>query len=654
MRIMSWSVWASCLIVSPSQPDNFPQTIHAPPGRLQTSWVGNSFGGNGGPNGFGYWVQNASARSIVTPDGTMIVGIDWDEAGRCVGLYKDGRINRILLKAEGGKLPDSAWGWGTGNDGAIAAVGMDLYVGTKGKKLLHFQWEPGKLDSARFLGATDLSASPLGLSARGDVLAVVNAKRIEIWSIPQKELLRGFDVAAQDAALAPDGSIWLLTGGHIRHYSAEGRDLHIELPDVGNPTALAFAHHDNTLLVCDDGPRQQVLVYDVSAEKPRLVRAIGQKGGLQAGVPGKMGPDKFFSLRGAGTDRDGNLYVSMSFGKGPSGSLALRSLSSRGELRWELYSQAFVDTFGFDPDADGKVVYGRLGLFDLDLSRQKSGSEWSLRAITVDHVAHPKDDRLNGGASVIVRRLKNRRILYTIGQYGGGFKLYTFEEPAGLVARPAGEIHAKDTWAWDVDSQGAIWHGDAPKRTIRRYVFAGWDEKQQPQYHWDKFDQWDWPQDFELVRRVAYSADTDSLYLFGYLKGEAIDSWGVVGRTARRYDGWRSGKPTLAWTKALPLTPDGERKGKPLSAESVAVVGDYLFVGMCKPQDNRQYVHVFAAKDAGYVGSFWPGESVGGQAGWLDMPYALQGLKRRNGEYLLLVEEDFRGKNILYRWTPNR
>jgi hypothetical protein len=655
MRSIGLSVLVAWLICGPALAQNVPKEPHAPPGRVRTSWVGNSFGGDGGPNGFGYWVQNASARSTVTPDGTMIVGIDWDEAGRCVGLYKDGRTNRVLLKAEGGSLPDSAWGWGTGNDGAVTAAGSAIYVGTKGKKLLQFRWEPGQLDSARFVGAADLPAVPVGLCARGDVLAVVTEARVDLWSIPRLKPLRGFDVpAARDAAIAGDGSLWVLAGDRVRHFSAEGRDLNAELPDAGRPTALAFAHHDDSLLVCDDGPQQQVLVYDVSGDSPRRIRAVGQEGGLRAGVPGRMAADKFFSLRGAGTDRAGNLYVSMSFDKGPGGSLTLRSLSPRGERRWELVSQAFVDTFGFDPDADGQVVYGRLGLFDLDLSRTEPGSEWSLRAITIDPLSRPKDDRLKGGTSALVRRLDGRRILYTIGQYGGGYTLYTFDEPAGLVARQAGAIHADDTWAWDVDAEGAIWHGDAPGRTIRRYPFGGWDAKQKPRYDWDHFDRWEWPADFELVRRVVYRGDTDSLYLFGYLKGQAIDSWGVAGRTARRYDGWRSGKRTLAWTKALPMTPDAEGKGKPLSAESVAVVGDYLFVGMCKPQDNREYVHVFATRDAGYVGCFWPGESVGGQAGWLDMPYALAGLKRQDGEYLLLAEEDFRGKNLLYRWRPNR
>jgi hypothetical protein len=34
------------------------------------------------------------------------------------------------------------------------------------------------------------------------------------------------------------------------------------------------------------------------------------------------------------------------------------------------------------------------------------------------------------------------------------------------------------------------------------------------------------------------------------------------------------------------------------------------------------------------------------------MPYSVAAMKRKNGDYLILVEEDWRGKNILYRWTP--
>lgn len=156
-----------------------------------------------------------------------------------------------------------------------------------------------------------------------------------------------------------------------------------------------------------------------------------------------------------------------------------------------------------------------------------------------------------------------------------------------------------------------------------------------------------------MIRRIIYDNRTDSLYLFGYLTGQEIDSWGVVGRVARRYDGWTTGTPKLAWTRQLPVNPDGEAKGQPLTPESAALAGDYLFIGMCKPENGKQYVHIYRLADAKFVGSLWPGESVGGQAGWLDMPYAVQAMRRKDGEYILLVEEDFRGKNLLYRWRPH-
>jgi hypothetical protein len=97
-----------------------PDEVQPPPGTYTTSWVGNSFGGDGGPNGFGYWVQNGVDEIEVTPDGTVIAGVEWDEAGRCAGLYKDGRLNRALLKAE--KIPQSAWGWNTANNALAVQV----------------------------------------------------------------------------------------------------------------------------------------------------------------------------------------------------------------------------------------------------------------------------------------------------------------------------------------------------------------------------------------------------------------------------------------------------------------------------------------------------------------------------------------------------
>jgi hypothetical protein len=486
-----------------------------PPGTYRTSWVGNTFGGDGGPNGFGYWVQNAADEIEVTPDGTVFAGLAWDEAGRCAGLYKDGRVNRLLLKApERDKLADSAWGWGTGNE-AVAVSGEHLYMGTKGKKLLHFIWKPGELDSARFVEAVDTSAEAVGLGARDGRVVVVYPDELELRRGSDLKVEGHFKVrAARDVAVAADGSFWVLAGDTVRHFGKSGKDLGVNVPGLDRPSALALDPRDGRLIVCDNGLRQQVLFFDTK-DKPRLTATFGEEGGLMAGTPGLAAPTKLFGLRGAGTDAAGNLYVALGFDNGPNGNLVLRSFDPAGKLRWEVMSLAFVDTFGFDPDSDGAVVYSRTAVLDLDLARRQPGREWRLRGFTVGYPNRPDNDRLKYGCSVMVRNLQGRRLLYTIGQYAGGYRLHTFDGPNGLVAREVDRIHGEDQWAWHVAENGDIWHGDAPKRTIRRYAFKGWKPYGKPDYDWKNPQTWPWPEDFELVRRIIYQQSNDTLYLFG-------------------------------------------------------------------------------------------------------------------------------------------
>jgi hypothetical protein len=226
---------------------------------------------------------------------------------------------------------------------------------------------------------------------------------------------------ARDVAIAGDGSLWVLAGNSIRNRTGEGKDLGVAIPGVERPTAVSFDARGR-LLVCDDGRRQQVLTFDVTGP-PRRVAAFGDEGGLLSGTPGRVAPHKLFALRGAGTDAAGNLYVAMGFSGAPVGNCILRSFDPSGNLRWELYSTAYVDTFGFDPDSDGAVIYGRTAVFDLDLAKRKSGAEATLRAITLDHLHEPDDDRIKYGCSVVVRNLDGRRLVYMIGQYVGGYRL---------------------------------------------------------------------------------------------------------------------------------------------------------------------------------------------------------------------------------------
>lgn len=54
--------------------------------RHRTSWLGNTFGG--GPR----WVQHDAESVQVLADGALVVGSSWDEAGREVGLYRNGDV----------------------------------------------------------------------------------------------------------------------------------------------------------------------------------------------------------------------------------------------------------------------------------------------------------------------------------------------------------------------------------------------------------------------------------------------------------------------------------------------------------------------------------------------------------------------------------
>lgn len=123
---------------------------------------------------------------------------------------------------------------------------------------------------------------------------------------------------------------------------------------------------------------------------------------------------------------------------------------------------------------------------------------------------------------------------------------------------------------------------------------------------------------------------------------------------AQRYDGWLAGNPRVVWTNNhLPTSPDYD--GKAITPKSVDLAGDYLFFGMVFPDiDGNHYTHILRASDGSYAGAFLPGAPVGGgsMVGWCDMPYAVQAIRRANGEYLILEEEDWRGKNLLFRWRP--
>jgi hypothetical protein len=81
-----------------------PTALHPPPGRYETSWLGNSFSGASNR-----WVQDFVIGAQVRPDGTLNTWSHWDEGGHRFGVYRDGDvIGNQDVKANSLEVADKA------------------------------------------------------------------------------------------------------------------------------------------------------------------------------------------------------------------------------------------------------------------------------------------------------------------------------------------------------------------------------------------------------------------------------------------------------------------------------------------------------------------------------------------------------------------
>ena len=617
------------------------------PGTYRTTWVGNTFDG-AGSSARGRWIQNMIAAATVTPDGTVIAASVWDEAGRCVGLYRDGQPNEKLLQQYDGRGGHEAWGWGTASE-SVAAEGAHIFVvNTKGE-LMRFRWSPPNIHEAAYVDQVQ-TAEAQALDARGDLLVVARKDGVVELRSTEDLSQRGQFIAeaVRSVAIDPSGaSVWLVEGDQIVQRDLEGKTLDGKAPEAERPAALSFAP-DGRLVVCDDGPAQQVLIYESQYGALRLVERFGQPGGLRAGTPGVVAPDKLYGLRGAGFDQEGNLYVALCINVQGAGT-AIRSFDPDGALRWEVESHAFCDVYGFDPESDGTIIYGMDEIFTFDPDAAP-GEGWRTQALTLDAIAYPDDPRIQGrSGSAFLRRHEGRRLLLTIPQQANRIEAFVFEDTPSQIAHYAGRL-IEGGWALHVDSRGDIWRGDAPGRTIRRHRFTGWDETGMPVFEIEEPETYPWPDHYTEIARVHFIPETDTLYISGYTEAITSSSWGLIGGVLERYDGWTSGAPTRRWrVEKLPTDQDG------LYPKSFYVAGDYVFTVQVKPTDGvPAIVRVYGADDGATVGFMRPGPEVGGNSGWVDMSHGLQAIQRNNGDYLVIVEENYRAKNLIYHWRPDQ
>jgi hypothetical protein len=708
----------------------------APLSRLNAtvSWLGNTFPGATA------WVQQDVKTIHVLPDGTVYTNVEWDEGGGQVAAYRDGTLLAIARHTHG---------WGQEGGLAVAANTKYLYLGqsmnNEGGGLKDPDTWPPKgrawFGVARRLRSDITQPAPFagGKGGKGDTLPRcflplvetsdhgvtadlpgLAANDLRLYaSNPHHRRIDVLDAETMQPvahwpcdrpgplALDADGSLWVLqTAGdsqpaRVLRLDREGRPLpqRIAFPDGVVPTAIAVDPPRHRLLVADDGPDQQIRIYDQIDRDPRLAGTLGVKGGILAGPrPGQVGPLRFNRPSGVGVDDPGNIYVACD-GQSAGGGTGLESYSPEGSLRWRVVGLEFVDMADVDPGSDSDI-YTKEEHFHTDATRPR-GQEAQYVGFTIDRLAYPDDPRLHiGSAGAWVRRIEGRPFLFVTEMNAGPLQLYRFDPehhgeiaiPSALFAPnrlksptdPAWPAHQPEQgeWIWrDADGNGRFdapeyttngtsdrpaaqgwWvddHGDVWLATetsgIRKFPHQGLDAAGNPVYDFASMHTFPAPPGpLERIKRLRYDSASDVMYLGGTTAQHANQHWKPMGPVICRYDAWSHGPKLPTWTIVAPYATgsSGHESCEPMGFD---VAGDYLFVpytGASKANGFKTgHIEVFRSKDGASVGHFEPPNDIG-EIGLQDIRECLRAHRRADGEYLVFLEEDAKAKILIYHWRP--
>jgi outer membrane protein assembly factor BamB len=677
------------------------------PVTYKTSWLGNTIGGGK------LRVQNNIEAMYVTANGTIYTNSHWDEAGTESVIYQDGKVIAAL---------EDTHGWNRGGGKAITGDQNYIYLAMVQEGMNNPQQDYPAVGTtwfcvrrydksgkpAPFLGGRGWDKTMLITSNKNEVtgLAIAenklyvsqaSANQILIYNTRTMQKIGSFAVSSPEAiAIDRSGNLWVIhsktadISPRIWRYSPQGIQL-AEIKDIVEPTAIAI-DHQGRLLVTENGPRQQILIYDIN-KQPVQIGTFGDKKGIYGAVPGEVKDLKFYGLTGIGTDAGGNIYLNNSSQKSGTD---LRKFSPSGKKQWQLLGLIFVDNADSDPKTDGIEVFTKVREFSLDYS-QVAGKQWTYKSYTLNPFKYPQDPRLHTSPDgTFFRRIQGRPILFLTDMYNSFLQIYRFQPSTdGKIAIPSGMFVGskagaeksiigdwpanqplKGEWIWRdmngngafeqneydtsqdypyiggwwVDNRGDIWKALRTQDGIgiRHYPFQGFDHQGNPIYKYQGtrgMEKQKTPNIFNDLRRIEYFPETDTMYLSGFtLEHPAIkDDAKIIGTEIARFDHWSQGNRLPRWRTLVPYDSSGNRE---VTTAALSVGGEYVFAVTVKPAE----IYVYKAATGKLVRKLKPGQEVGGVSGWIDIPYGIRAFRRADGEYLVFVEEDLQGKVIIYQF----
>ena len=668
------------------------------------SWVGNTYGTP--PTHIAHTIDHL----FVTSSGNVATITSWDEGGANTVLYSPTGA-QICVPEESG-----TGSWGRMSGKAVFADETYLYQsmsqkgGFKSDDLidpadLTMAWKcirrynldgtgapfPGGkgYDQSMLVVNTDASElTPTGVIIYNHELFVSDpiAGQIKVFNAATMATvpLRSFAMANPGQLdFDRQGMIWMLdvVQKKLIRFSRTG-DLQpqiISLPSPVAPTAFCVDRVNDRILVANNGPDQNILIYSGIMGEPVQTSTLGIPGGINSGIAGAIEPLKFSEPKGVGIDSAGNIFVGNNGLAG--GGARLEKYDKAGAMQWRLSGALFTAGGDVSP-ADETEFYSSEYRFKLNLDHSAPGSEWSFAAQTLNKVKYPGDERIPVKAkgeknwfwtTAYPRMVSGKKLLFISDMVGSGLGIYRFKAstdgetaiPSGLFAggdretiwrdangngsqqpdeiqtKPADNPYSQHIFP---DANGGVWKANR-EQGIRYFPLQGFDAYENPIYSYDGSRVIAAPEIAD-VRRVVYDAAGDVLYVTGAsASGVLGGDWGVAGDRLVRYNQCL-GARTTAWSIALPFR---ATEPNPRNVKGYCEAGDYLF--LMAYREGRLYVH--RKSDGGKVGEILPTTATGKTSGWADIVGPVSATRRSNGEYLIFAEENGNGKIMLYRWNPN-
>ena len=622
--------------------------------KVVTSWVANSAHGGGYNDPESRWVQHDVYDTAVSSNGTVFAAAPWEEGTAEVGVYRDGKVV--------GRLADTH-GWGRSGGKAVAVDSAHVYQAMEQSAQSGIDYPASgtwygfrrysqqslkdvalpangrsRNNSMRVV-STSAPVTALAATSSEVYAAVAGENKVRVYSTTDFREVRSFDApAVTKLALDPSGDLWAISAGQVRRYSPTGQQRS-SITGIESPSAITV-ERAGRLLIATDGPRQQVLIYDVTST-PREIGTIGVQGGMFAAPRGTAGPGRFNGIVGLGVDASGNVYIAN--GLGGDGSDIRKLSAGTYQQQWQLLGLAFVDNADVDP-TNPNVVYTSRDRFELDYSKP-AGQQWVWKAHTVDRFAHPDDQRSKDTHHYVspdVVTLGGKKFVFQTGMYQATPRFYRFD---GEIAVPSTSFPTNG-WGWNVDAKGDVWNA-TERGGIRRYPFQGIDGAGNPVY--GAAVTTPMPSQFQSLQRAQYDAATDTMYLAGWTTNRprpgGNDLEKLLGSEVLKFSNWSKGNRNPDWRTVLPFSRIGADIRTLYGQIGMSTTADFIFT----VEMGTSKVRAYRTSDGTLAKEWTPGPEVGSFVGVVDIPDGITASRLPDGTYNVFVEEDHAGKVLMYR-----